>query len=217
MIMGQDKPTTGSVRLGYNLRVGYYDQQLGGLNLNNTVLEELWQLRPKDNPGEVRSYLGRFLFSGDEVFKKVGDLSGGEQSRVALAKLLLENANFLVLDEPTNHLDINSKEVLEEALDEFPATMIIVSHDRYFIDRVVNKILFMERDRVKLWEGNYTEYQEHLIEKRAEELARATEERKRVATEKKKEAIEAQRQVSQADKEKKKKKKKSPPKRWIGA
>jgi ATP-binding cassette subfamily F protein 3 len=217
MIMNQDKPTTGSVRLGYNLRVGYYDQQLGGLNLNNTVLDELWELRPKDNPGEVRSYLGRFLFSGDDVFKKVGDLSGGEQSRVALAKLLLENANFLVLDEPTNHLDINSKEVLEEALNEFPATMIIVSHDRYFLDRVVNKILFMERDKVKFWEGNYTEYQEHIQEKKAEEIAKAAEERKRIATEKKRAVIDAQKQANQVDKEKKKKKKKSPPKRWIGA
>jgi ATP-binding cassette subfamily F protein 3 len=217
MILGQDKPTTGTVRLGYNLRIGYYDQQLAGLNLDNTVLDELWQLRPKDNPGEVRSYLGRFLFSGDEVFKKVSDLSGGEQSRVALAKLLLANANFLILDEPTNHLDISSKEVLEEALTEFPSTMIIVSHDRYFLDRVVNKILFMEKNKVRLWEGNYTEYQEHLIEKRAEEIARAAEERKRIAAEKKKAVIEAQRQESQADKEKKKKKKKSPPKRWIGA
>jgi ATP-binding cassette subfamily F protein 3 len=217
MILGQDKPTTGTVRLGYNLRIGYYDQELAGLNLDNTVLDELWQLRPKDNPGEVRSYLGRFLFSGDEVFKKVSDLSGGEQSRVALAKLLLANANFLILDEPTNHLDISSKEVLEEALTEFPSTMIIVSHDRYFLDRVVNKILFMEKNKVRLWEGNYTEYQEHLIEKRAEEIARAAEERKRIAAEKKKAVIEAQRQESQADKEKKKKKKKSPPKRWIGA
>jgi len=217
MILGQDKPTTGTVRLGYNLRIGYYDQQLAGLNLDNTVIDELWQLRPKDNPGEVRSYLGRFLFSGDEVFKKVSDLSGGEQSRVALAKLLLANANFLILDEPTNHLDISSKEVLEEALTEFPSTMIIVSHDRYFLDRVVNKILFMEKNKVRLWEGNYTEYQEHLREKRAEEIARAAEERKRITAEKKKAVIETQRQESQADKEKKKKKKKSPPKRWIGA
>jgi len=217
MIMGQEKPSTGMVRLGYNLRLGYYDQELSGLNENNTVLNELWQLMPKGDPGEVRSYLGRFLFSGDDVFKMVGDLSGGEQSRVALAKLLLENANFLILDEPTNHLDISSKEVLEDALSEFPATMIIVSHDRYFLDRIVNKILFIERDRVHLWVGNYTEYQEHLLEKKAEEIAKATEERKRIAEEKKRMAIAAQRQVNQAEKDKKKKKKKSPPKRWIGA
>ncbi len=105
----------------------------------------------------------------------------------------------------------------EEALNEFPATMIIVSHDRYFLDRVVNKILFMERDKVKFWEGNYTEYQEHLQEKTAEEIAKAAEERKRIAIEKKRAIIEAQKQENQANKEKKKKKKKSPPKRWIGA
>jgi ATP-binding cassette subfamily F protein 3 len=217
MILGQETPTTGTVRVGYNLKLGYYDQQLAGLNLENTLLDELWELRPKDNPGEVRSYLGRFLFSGDDVFKKIKDLSGGEQSRVALAKLLLNNSNFLILDEPTNHLDIASKEVLEEALVEYPATMIIVSHDRYFLDKVVNKILFMERDKIWLWTGNYSAYQERLIEKRVEEAARVAEERKRISAEKKKAALDAQRQANQEDKEKKKKKKKSPPKRWIGA
>ncbi|MEK7395883.1 MAG: ABC-F family ATP-binding cassette domain-containing protein [Candidatus Poribacteria bacterium] len=216
MIMNQEKPSTGTVRLGYNLKLGYYDQQLSGLNTGNTVLDELWQLIPKGNPGEVRSYLGRFLFSGDDVFKRIGDLSGGEQSRVAIAKLLLENANFLILDEPTNHLDISSKEVLEDALSEFPATMIIVSHDRYFLDRVVNKILFIERDKVHLWVGNYTDYQEHLLEKKAEEIAKATEERRRIATEKKKAEIEAKKQENLTEKDKKKKKKKSPPKGWIG-
>jgi len=213
MILGKEMPTTGKVRVGYNLKIGYYDQQLAGLNLENTVLNELWQLRPKDTQGEVRSYLGRFLFSGEDVFKKVGGLSGGEQSRVALAKLLLDNANFLILDEPTNHLDIASKEVLEEALAEYPATMIIVSHDRFFLDKVVNKILFMERDKTHLWVGNYSAYQENIIQKRAEETARIAEEKKHIAQEKKREVIDARRQ----EKEKKKKKKKSPPKKWIGA
>ncbi len=170
----------------------------------------------KDTQEEVRSYLGRFLFSGDDVFKPIRDLSGGEQSRVALAKLLLEKANLLVLDEPTNHLDISSKEVLEDALIEYPATMMIVSHDRYFLDRIVNKIIFMERDKVWMWEGNYTAYREYLIEKKAEELAKAAEERKRIAEEKKRLAIEAKRKEIEASKEKKKKKKKAPPKRWIG-
>lgn len=216
LILGKETSTTGLVRLGYNLKVGYYDQQLAGLNAENTILDEIWELRPKDNPGEIRSYLGKFLFGGDDVFKKIRDLSGGEQSRVALAKLLLDNANFLILDEPTNHLDIASKEVLEEALAEYPATMIIVSHDRYFLDKVVNKILFMERDKVHLWTGNYSAYQEHIIEKRAAEIARIAEEKKRIAQEKKKALIDAQRQASQESKEKKKKKKKTPPKKWIG-
>jgi len=205
MILGKETPTTGKVRVGYNLKLGYYDQQLAGLNLENTILDELWQLRPSDTQGDVRSYLGRFLFSGEDVFKKVGDLSGGEQSRVALAKLLLDNANFLILDEPTNHLDIASKEVLEEALAEYPATMIIVSHDRYFLDKVVNKILFMERDKTHLWVGNYSAYQENIIQKRAEEATKIAEEKKRVAQEKKREAIDAKRQ----EKEKKRKRKRN--------
>ena len=144
----------------------------------------------------------------------MSDLSGGEQSRIALAKLLLENANFLILDEPTNHLDISSKEVLEEALLEYPATMIIVSHDRYFLDKIVNRILFMEEDRAWLWTGNYTEYEEWKLEKKAEEAAKAAEERKKVAEEKKRRAAEEKKRASASTKKKKKKKK--PPKRWIG-
>jgi ATP-binding cassette subfamily F protein 3 len=214
LILGQEEPTSGTAKVGYNLRIGYYDQEHASLNLDNTVLDELWELRPNDTPGQVRSYLGRFLFSGDEVFRPIRDLSGGEQSRVALAKLLLENANFLILDEPTNHLDISSKEVLEESLDEYPATMIIVSHDRYFIDKLVNKILFMEEDRSWLWTGNYTAYQEWRLEKKADEEVKAAEERKRTTEEKKKLAAEEKKRSAASAK--KKKKKKSPPKRWIG-
>lgn len=216
IILGQEQPTSGIARLGYNLRVGYYDQELAGLNRENTALDEIWQLKPNDTQGEVRSYLGRFLFSGDDVFKQISDLSGGEQSRIALAKLLLENANFLILDEPTNHLDISSKEVLEEALSDYPATAILVSHDRYFLDKIVNKILFMDYDKSWLWIGNYTAYQEWKLEKRAVELAKAAEERKKTAEEKKKLTAEARRQAAEEAKQKKKKKKKTPPKRWIG-
>jgi ATP-binding cassette subfamily F protein 3 len=214
IILGQEEPTDGSVKVGYNLRVGYYDQEHASLNLDNTVLDEIWELRPDDTQGEIRSYMGRFLFSGDEVFKQISDLSGGEQSRVALSKLLLENANFLILDEPTNHLDISSKEVLEQALLEYPATAIIVSHDRYFLDKIVNKILFMEEDRSWLWNGNYTAYQEWKIEQKKEEEARAAEERRKAAEEKKR--LEAEERKKAAAATKKKKKKKKPPKRWVG-
>ncbi len=214
IILGQEDPTGGTVKLGYNLRVGYYDQEHASLNLGNTVLEEIWELRPDDTQGAIRSYMGRFLFSGEEVFKQISDLSGGEQSRVALSKLLLENANFLILDEPTNHLDISSKEVLEQALLEYPATAIIVSHDRYFLDKIVNKILFMEEDRAWLWNGNYTAYQEWKIEQKKEEEARAAEERRKAAEEKKRLEAEERRRTAAATKKKKKKKK--PPKRWIG-
>ncbi len=214
IILGQEDPTSGTAKLGYNLRVGYYDQEHASLNLDNTVLEEIWELRPDDTQGEIRSYMGRFLFSGEEVFKQISDLSGGEQSRVALSKLLMENANFLILDEPTNHLDISSKEVLEQALLEYPATAIIVSHDRYFLDKIVNKILFMEEDRAWLWNGNYTAYQEWKIEQKKEEEARAAEERRKAAEEKKRLEAEERRRTAAATKKKKKKKK--PPKRWIG-
>ncbi len=216
MILGQEKPTSGTVKVGHNLRVGYYDQEHAGLNLDNTVLDEIWELRPNYTQGEVRSYLGRFLFSGDEVFKPMRDLSGGEQSRVALAKLLLENANFLILDEPTNHLDISSKEVLEESLLEYPATTLIVSHDRYFLDKIVNKIIFMEADSSWLWNGNYTAYQEWKLEKKREDEAKAVAERKRIAEEKKRRAVEEKRQATASTRKKKKKKKKKPPKRTIG-
>ncbi|MBD3181646.1 ATP-binding cassette domain-containing protein [Candidatus Poribacteria bacterium] len=205
LILGEEEPTSGVVWVGHNLRIGYYDQEHASLNLENTVLDEIWELRPDDTQGEVRSYLGRFLFSGEEVFKIIGDLSGGEQSRIALAKLLMEKANFLVLDEPTNHLDISSKEVLEEALLDYPATSLIVSHDRYFLDKIVNKILFIEQDKAWLWTGNYTEYQNWKQRKKAEEEKKAAEERKRIVREKKK---------NEAGKKKKKKKKK--PKRWVG-
>jgi len=214
IILGQEDPTGGTVKLGYNLRVGYYDQEHASLNLDNTVLDEIWELRPDDTQGEIRSYMGRFLFSGDEVFRQISDLSGGEQSRVALAKLLLENANFLILDEPTNHLDISSKEVLEQALLEYPATAIIVSHDRYFLDKIVSKILFMEEDRSWLWNGNYTAYQEWKLEQKREEESRAAEERKKAAEERKRLEAEERKRASAATRRKKKKKK--PPRRWIG-
>ena len=216
IILGKEKQDSGIARLGYNLRIGYYDQEHAGLNLENTALDEIWQLRPGDTQGEIRSYLGRFLFSGDDVFKKIRDLSGGEQSRIALAKLLLEKANFLILDEPTNHLDISSKEVLEDAMTEYSSTTLIVSHDRYFLDKIVNKILFMDNDKSFLWEGNYTQYQEWIVEKREKEIAAANEERKRLIQEKKRLEAETKKQASATIKEKKRKKKK-PPKRWIGA
>ena len=216
LILGNEKPTSGIVKVGQNLHIGYYDQEHQGLNLENRVIDEIWELRPRDTQGEIRTYLGRFLFSGDEVFKKVGDLSGGEQSRIALAKLLLEKANFLVLDEPTNHLDISSKEVLEKALLEYPATAIIVSHDRYFLDKIVNKVLFMEPDKTIFWEGNYTAYQQWKLEKKAQEEAEAAEQRKRAAAEARKRAAEEKKKAALANKKRKKKKKKKPPKRWIG-
>ena len=166
MILGNELPTSGELKVGHNLHFGYYDQELAGLNLDNTIIDEIWELRPAQKQGEIRSFLGRFLFSEDEVFKWISDLSGGEQSRVMLAKLLLENANVLLLDEPTNHLDIPSREVLEEALAEYPATIFMISHDRYFLNKLVNKLLVFENGTAKLFIGTYAEYEAHVREQK---------------------------------------------------
>ena len=166
MILGTETPTSGTLKVGQNLHFGYYDQELQGLNKQNTVIEEIQQAWPEQTQGGIRNFLGRFLFSGDEVFKVINDLSGGEQSRVMLAKLLLQNANVLLLDEPTNHLDIPSREALEQALAEYPSTIFIISHDRYFLNRLVNKLLVFENGTAKLFVGNYAAYEAHLQEQR---------------------------------------------------
>jgi ATP-binding cassette subfamily F protein 3 len=148
----------GEVRLGASLQPGYYAQTHEGLNLEATVLDEVFDLLP--NLERARTFLGRFLFSGDDVYKRVGDLSGGERSRVALARLTLERANFLLLDEPTNHLDILSQEVLEDVLGDFNGTLLFVSHDRYFIDALATQLWVVEDGRLVVHAGNYTDYLE---------------------------------------------------------
>lgn len=178
MILGEEKPTSGEFWVGYNLNFGYHNQEHAGLNLNNILLDEIWELRTDWIQEEVRNFLGRFLFSGDDVFKRIDDLSGGERSRIVLAKLLLQNANVLLLDEPTNHLDIPSREVLEEALREYPATILVISHDRYFLDKLANKVLLFENDTATLWEGNYTQYEEKKLAKKEAELQRKKKEQK---------------------------------------
>jgi len=158
MIVGQETPTAGTIRLGTGVDVGYYDQERASLTGVRSVLNELWSVRPAMNEGSVRNLLGRFLFRGDDVFKQVSLLSGGEQGRLALAKLILEEPNFLVLDEPTNHLDIQSRQALEQALSDYPGTLMVASHDRYFLDQVVGALLIFERNGVSHWPGTYSEY-----------------------------------------------------------
>ncbi|MBN1510985.1 MAG: ABC-F family ATP-binding cassette domain-containing protein, partial [Phycisphaerae bacterium] len=132
------------------------------------VLDEIRGARPDLSEQEARSYLGRFLFSGDDVFKRLADCSGGEQSRVRLARLILSNPQVLILDEPTNHLDIPSREALESALDDYEGTIIVVSHDRFFLDQVVDRLLVMERGRHRVFLGNYSEYARQVEAEQAE-------------------------------------------------
>jgi ATP-binding cassette subfamily F protein 3 len=162
LLMGHETPDQGTLRLGQNVSVAYYDQEMRHLHPQNTILDEVWQVEPWKSVGDLRAYLGRFLFSGDEVFQTVGTLSGGEKSRVALAKLMLSTANLLVLDEPTNHLDIPAREVLEQALAAYPGTLLIVSHDRYFLNRIISRLLYLRDGTCTSYAGNYADYQAHL-------------------------------------------------------
>jgi ATP-binding cassette subfamily F protein 3 len=152
---------TGKIETGHNVTTTFFAQhQLESLHLENTILEELQAFAPKHTDTELRSILGCFLFTGDDVFKKIKVLSGGEKSRVALAKSLTTDSNFLILDEPTNHLDIQSVNILIQALQQYEGTFISVSHDRYFLDHVANKIWFIEEEKIKEYPGTYAEYEE---------------------------------------------------------
>jgi len=168
-IIGQLTPLAGTITLGSNVTIGYYDQEQTGLHPQVQVLHELWDEYPQMLEQDVRTVLGNFLFSGDDVLKKISTLSGGEKARVSLAKLMLQNANFLILDEPTNHLDIFSKEVLENALYDYPGTILFVSHDRYFLNKMATRVIELGSDGCESYLGDYNYYREKKIEQ--EELA----------------------------------------------
>ncbi|MED4137995.1 ABC-F type ribosomal protection protein [Priestia megaterium] len=171
---------TGTISFGSNVMVGYYDQEQANLTSNKTVLNELWDDYPSKPEKEIRTALGNFLFSGDDVLKIVSTLSGGEKARLALAKLMLQKANFLILDEPTNHLDLDSKQVLENALIDYPGTLLFVSHDRYFINRIANKIAELSPEGVEEFLGDYDYYvekKEEIEEIKELENIKANEER----------------------------------------
>lgn len=170
LIAGVGAPSSGRVEIGYNVTVGYYDQENQNLTPENTVLEEIWSAYPEVTETEVRGVLAMFLFRGDDVMKQIKVLSGGEKARLTLAKLILSKMNLLLLDEPTNHLDINSREALEEALQKFEGTIIAVSHDRYFISKLATRIIGLSPagvDDYRMNEngGGYDEYREYMISK----------------------------------------------------
>ena len=160
ILLGQYTPDTGLVRLGAAIDVGYYEQSQLSLHDEKTVIDEIWDLHPQMTQTEVRSALAVFLFKGEDVFKPVGALSGGERARVLLLKLMLSKANFLLLDEPTNHLDIGSCEALEDALSGYDGTLFVVSHDRYLINKLADKIYVLGKDGARLYLGNYDAYLE---------------------------------------------------------
>ena len=151
---------TGKVRLGANVEIGYYDQEHNVLHMDKTAFDEIGDAYPDMTNTQIRNMLACFLFTGDDVFKKISDLSGGERGRVSLAKLMLSNANFLILDEPTNHLDIMSKEILESALNRYTGTVLYVSHDRYFINKTATRIIELSANTVTNYIGNYDYYLE---------------------------------------------------------
>jgi ATP-binding cassette subfamily F protein 3 len=204
ILMGNETPTSGEVKIGSKLDVGYYDQEHQGLNLENSVLDEVWQVNPRMLLSDLRSFLARFLFREDDIFRKVKSFSGGEQSRVVLAKLILSKPNFLILDEPTNHLDIASREVLENALEEFGGTLLVVSHDRYFLNQVVSRIYAFEDGSLKEYLGSYSYYEEKKREQKEKEkrqLERVRQERRKKVEAKKPKRKPKKRNLFQIEKE----------------
>ncbi|QQL50723.1 ABC-F family ATP-binding cassette domain-containing protein [Mucilaginibacter ginkgonis] len=172
IVAGADHDFTGKAETGYNVTKTFFAQhQLESLHLENAILQELQAFAPKHTETELRSILGSFLFTGDDVFKKIKVLSGGEKSRVALAKALTADANFLILDEPTNHLDMQSVNILIQALQQYEGTFIAVSHDRYFLDNIANKIWFIEDQQIKEYPGTYQEYEEWLSKRKSQPSA----------------------------------------------
>jgi ATP-binding cassette subfamily F protein 3 len=185
-VLGQQAPLAGYARLGASLKIGYYAQVHSDLDPDKSVLDTI--LDVKNLPlGEARTYLARYLFTGDDVFKRIGDLSGGERSRVALAKLVMLRANFLLLDEPTNHLDIASQEVLEDVLDDFSGTILLVTHDRYLVDRLASQLWIIEPDgrSLRVYKGTWAQYVEMRDQEREAPQVRQAKDR----------AFEAQRQA----------------------
>ena len=187
IILGQEEKDDGLIQLGHHVMPGYFDQEMDTLNLGKTVIDEIWDDNPNLDYYEIRTILSQFLFVGDDIFKEIEDLSGGEKGRISLLKLMLSKANFLLMDEPTNHLDIDSKEILEDALLDYQGTVFVISHDRYFLNRVTNKILELTADGIVEYVGNYDYYLEKKNEPIYDEEENEEKTKTQIRIEKKKE------------------------------
>ena len=161
ILCGRVEADSGKFEYAEGHRIGYYDQEQQGLNPSNTIIDELWDCYPNKTQTEIRSALACFLFTADDVFKQISVLSGGEKARLTFAKLMLEKSDMLILDEPTNHLDSPSREVLEQALLDYEGTILAVSHDRYFIKKLANRLLDMKKDSCMCFEGGYEDYNDY--------------------------------------------------------
>ncbi len=160
IVLGQIPKDNGNITVGHHVIPGYFDQEMESLSLDKTIIDEIWDYNPHFDHYQIRTILSQFMFIGDDIFKEISDLSGGEKGRLSLLKLMLSNANFLLMDEPTNHLDIDSKEVLEDAILDYEGTVFVISHDRYFLNRVADKILELTPEGIKEYVGNYDYYLE---------------------------------------------------------
>jgi len=163
-LIGELEPSDGSIKLGNNVEVAYFDQELSDLKETASILDNIWEVDPSAEAGTMRAFLGRFGFTGEDAFKMVSALSGGEKTKLCLAKLLYHPANLVILDEPTNHLDMYAREALEAALQEFDGSCLVVSHDRFFLDEVVNKIVYLNEGRARVYPGNYSYFHEKITE-----------------------------------------------------
>ena len=166
IILGQIAKDDGKITIGHHVVSGYFDQEMTKLNQDKTIIDEIWDENPTFDHYHIRTILSQFMFIGDDIFKEISALSGGEKGRLALLKLMLSKANFLLMDEPTNHLDIDSKEVLEEAILDYEGTLFVISHDRYFLNKIANKVLELTSEGIKEYLGNYDYY----LEKKNETL-----------------------------------------------
>ncbi len=202
ILLGKMPFDDGEIILGKNVVTGYFDQEMAHLSDEKTVIDEIWDAYPYLTHYQVRSYLSRFLFIGDDLFKEVSNLSGGEKARLSLLKLMLSNANFLLMDEPTNHLDIDSKEVLEDALNMYSGTVFVISHDRYFLNQIATKIYELTQDGIFEYLGNYDYYLEKKKELNEEEPAEEEKTKTQIKLEKKKEKELIQKEKEQIEKQK---------------